>query len=208
MENNTYSAEQTAIITGLKNAVKSSKADLQKYQQELRDAEKTAAMQKKLYRYEQEIACIKNMVAICQDDYDKCVEALNTYLSSIEEQKHPKTVYMVKFLWILEDSEDCDITLYENYEDALDAFLDTVAEEVTNEDMSWVKSAIDDGNVEINAMIPEALDPDSSEYNPDSDSWKSARQRVIANREAMYYNIVNTWSNQADYISLEEIEIH
>ena len=43
-----------------------------------------------------------------------------------------KKVYMVKFMWVLEDSEDCDITLYENYEDALDAFLDIVTEEVTN----------------------------------------------------------------------------
>lgn len=201
MENNTYSAEQTAIITGLKNAVKSSKADLQKYQQELRDAEK-------LNRYEQEIACIKNMVAICQEDYNKCVEALNTYLSSIKEQKTPKTVYMVKFMWVLEDSEDCDITLYENYEDALDAFLDTVTEEVTNEDMSWVKSAIEDGDVEINALIPEALDPDSGEYDPDSDVGKSARQEAITKKSMMYYDIANTWSNQADYISLEEIEIH
>lgn len=201
MENNKYSAEQTAILTGLNNAAKSSKADLQKYQQALRDAET-------LHSDEKEIERAKNMVAICQEDYNKCVEALNAYSSSIKEQKHSKIVYMVKFLWILEDSEDCDITLYENYEDALDAFLDTVAEEVTNEDMSWVKSAIDDGNVEINAMIPEALDPDSSEYNPDSDSWKSARQEAIAKKDKMYYDIVNTWSNQADYISLETIEIH
>lgn len=201
MENNKYSAEQTAILTGLNNAAKSSKADLQKYQQALRDAET-------LHSDEKEIERAKNMVAICQEDYNKCVEALNAYSSSIKEQKHSKIVYMVKFLWILEDSEDCDITLYENYEDALDAFLDTVAEEVTNEDMSWVKSAIDDGNVEINAMIPEALDPDSSEYNPDSDSWKSARQEAIAKKDKMYYDIVNTWSNQADYISLKTIEIH
>lgn len=201
MKNNKYSAEQTAILTGLNNAVRSSKADLQKYQQELRDAEK-------LHLYEQEIACIKSMVAICQDDYDKCVEALNTYLSSIKEQKHSKTVYMVKFMWTLEDSEDCDITLYENYDNALDAFLDTVTEEVTNEDMSWVKSAIEDGDVDMDTLIPEALDPDSSEYDPDSDAWKSARQEAIAKQSAMYYNIVNTWSNQADYISLEEVEIH
>lgn len=201
MENNKYSAEQTAILTGLKNAVKSSKVDLQKYQQQLHDAET-------LHCDDKEIERAKNMVAICQEDYNKCVEALNAYSSSIKEQKYPKTVYMVKFLWILEDSEDCDITLYENYEDALNAFLDTVTEEVTNEDMSWVKSAIDDGNVEINAMIPEALDPDSSEYNPDSDSWKSARQEAIENKDPMYYDITNTWSNQADYISLEVIEIH
>lgn len=119
-----------------------------------------------------------------------------------------KKVYMVKFLWILEDSEDCDITLYENYEDALDAFLGTVTEEVTNEDMSWVKSAIDDGYVEIDTLMPAVLDPDSDAYAPDSDAGKAARQRVIADREAMYYNIVNLWSNQADYISLEAIEIH
>lgn len=201
MENNKYSAEQTAILTGLNNAVKSSKADLKKYQQALRDAET-------LHSDEKEVERAKNMVAICQEDYNKCVEALNAYSSSIKEQKHPKTVYMVRFLWILEDSEDCDITLYENYEDALDAFLDTVAEEVTNEDMSWVKSAIDDGDVEINTMIPEALDPDSSEYNPDSDAWKSARQEAITKKDKMYYDIANTWSNQADYISLETIEIH
>ena len=201
MENNTYSAEQTAIITGLKNAVKSSKADLQKYQQALRDAET-------LHCDEKEIERAKNMVAICQEDYNKCVEALNAYSSSIKEQKHPKTVYMVKFMWTLEDSEDCDITLYENYEDALDAFLDTVTEEVTNEDMSWVKSAIEDGDVEINALIPEALDPDSDEYDPDSDAGKSARQEAITKKSMMYYDIANTWSNQADYISLEEIEIH
>lgn len=201
MENNKYSAEQTAILTGLKNAVKSSKADLQKYQQELRDAEI-------LHCDEKEIERAKNMVAICQDDYDKCVEALNAYSSSIKEQKHPKTVYMVKFLWILEDSEDCDITLYENYEDALDAFLDTVTEEVTNEDMSWVRSAIDDGDAEIDTLISVVLDPNNDAYAPDSDTGKAARQRVIAEQEAMYYNIVNTWSNQADYISLEKIEIH
>ena len=201
MENNTYSVEQTAILTGLKNAVKSSKADLQKYQQALRDAET-------LHCDGKEIERAKNMVAICQEDYNKCVEALNAYSSSIKEQKHPKTVYMVKFLWILEDSEDCDITLYENYEDALDAFLDTVTEEVTNEDMSWVRSAIDDGDAEIDTLISVVLDPNNDAYAPDSDTGKAARQRVIANREAMYYNIVNTWSNQADYISLEEIEIH
>ena len=201
MENNTYSAEQTAIITGLKNAVKSSKADLQKYQQALRDAET-------LHCDGKEIERAKNMVAICQEDYNKCVEALNAYSSSIKEQKHPKTVYMVKFLWILEDSEDCDITLYENYEDALDAFLDTVTEEVTNEDMSWVRSAIDDGDAEVDTLISVVLDPNNDAYAPDSDTGKAARQRVIANREAMYYNIVNTWSNQADYISLEEVEIH
>lgn len=201
MENNTYSAEQTAIITGLKNAVKSSKADLQKYQQALRDAET-------LHCDEKEIERAKNMVAICQEDYNKCVEALNTYSSSIKEQKHSKTVYMVKFMWVLEDSEDCDITLYENYEDALDAFLDTVTEEVTDEDMSWVKSAIEDGDVEIDTLISVVLDPNNDAYAPDSDVGKAARQRVIANQETMYYNIVNTWSNQADYISLEAIEIH
>lgn len=201
MENNKYSAEQTAILTGLNNAVKSSKADLKKYQQALRDAET-------LHSDEKEVERAKNMVAICQEDYNKCVEALNAYSSSIKEQKHPKTVYMVRFLWILEDSEDCDITLYENYEDALDAFLDTVAEEVTNEDMSWVRSAIDDGDAEIDTLISVVLDPNNDAYAPDSDTGKAARQRVIANREAMYYNIVNTWSNQADYISLEEIEIH
>lgn len=201
MENNKYSAEQTAILTGLNNAVKSSKADLQKYQQALRDAET-------LHSDEKEIERAKNMVAICQEDYNKCVEALNAYSSSIKEQKHSKKVYMVKFLWILEDSEDCDITLCENYEDALDAFLDTVTEEVTNEDMSWVKSAIDDGNVEINTLIPSVLDPDSDEYNPDSDAWEAARQEAIENKDPMYYDIVNMWSNQADYISLEAIEIH
>ena len=201
MENNTYSAEQTAILTGLKNAVKSSKADLQKYQQVLHDAETLLCDDKEIER-------AKNMVAICQEDYNKCVEALDAYLSSIKEQKYPKTVYMVKFMWTLEDSEDCDITLYENYEDALDAFLDTVTEEVTNEDMSWVKSAIEDGDVEINALIPEALDPDSDEYDPDSDVGKSARQEAIAKKSMMYYDIANTWSNQADYISLEEVEIH
>lgn len=201
MENNKYSAEQTAILTGLNNAVKSSKADLQKYQQALRDAET-------LHSDEKEIERAKNMVAICQEDYNKCVEALNAYTSSIKEQKHSKTVYMVKFLWILEDSEDCDITLYENYEDALNAFLDTVTEEVTNEDMSWVKSAIDDGNVDINTLIPSVLDPDSDEYDPDSDAWEAARQEAIENKDPMYYDIVNTWSNQADYISLETIEIH
>lgn len=201
MENNKYSAEQTAILTGLNNAVKSSKADLQKYQQILRDAET-------LHSDEKEIERAKNMVAICQEDYNKCVEALNAYSSSIKEQKHSKTVYMVKFLWILEDSEDCDITLYENYEDALNAFLDTVTEEVTNEDMSWVKSAIDDGNVDINTLIPSVLDPDSDEYDPDSDAWEAARQEAIENKDPMYYDIANTWSNQADYISLEVIEIH
>ena len=201
MENNKYSAEQTAILTGLNNAVKSSKADLQKYQQALRDAET-------LHSDEKEIERAKNMVAICQEDYNKCVEALNAYSSSIKEQKHPKTVYMVKFMWTLEDSEDCDITLYENYEDALDAFLDIVTEEVTNEDMSWVKSAIEDGDVDTDKLMPDALDPDSSEYDPDSDAWKSARQEAITEKSSMYYNIVNTWSNQADYISLEEVEIH
>lgn len=201
MENNKYSAEQTAILTGLNNAVKSSKADLQKYQQALRDAET-------LHCDKKEIERAKNMVAICQEDYNKCVEALNTYSSSIKEQKHSKTVYMVKFLWILEDSEDCDITLYENYEDALNTFLDTVTEEVTNEDMSWVKSAIDDGNVDINTLIPSVLDPDSDEYDPDSDAWEAARQEAIENKDPMYYDIANTWSNQADYISLEVIEIH
>lgn len=201
MENNKYSAEQTAILTGLNNAVKSSKADLQKYQQALRDAET-------LHSDEKEIERAKNMVAICQEDYNKCVEALNAYSSSIKEQKHSKIVYMVKFLWILEDSEDCDITLYENYEDALNTFLDTVTEEVTNEDMSWVKSAIDDGNVDINTLIPSVLDPDSDEYDPDSDAWEAARQEAIENKDPMYYDIANTWSNQADYISLEVIEIH
>ena len=201
MENNKYSAEQTAILTGLNNAVKSSKADLQKYQQALRDAET-------LHSDKKEIERAKNMVAICQEDYNKCVEALNAYSSSIKEQKHSKTVYMVKFLWTLEDSEDCDITLYENYEDALNAFLDTVTEEVTNEDMSWVKSAIDDGNVDINTLIPSVLDPDSDEYDPDSDAWEAARQEAIENKDPMYYDIANTWSNQADYISLETIEIH
>ena len=201
MENNTYSAEQTAILTGLKHAGKSRKADLQKNQQALRDAET-------LHCDEKEIERAKNMVAICQEAYNKCVEALNAYSSSIKEQKHPKTVYMVKFLWILEDSEDCDITLYENYEDALDAFLDTVTEEVTNEDMSWVRSAFDVGDAEIDTLISVVLDPNNDAYAPDSDTGKAARQRVIANREAMYYNIVNTWSNQADYISLEEVEIH
>lgn len=200
MENNKYSAEQTAILTGLNNAVKSSKSDLQKYQQQLHDAET-------LHSDEKEIERAKNMVAICQEDHNKCVEALNAYLSSIEEQKHQK-VYMVKFLWVLEDSEDCDITLYENYEDALDAFLDTVTEEVTNKDMSWVRSAIDDGNVEIDTLMTVVLDPNNNAYAPDSDTGKAARQRVIADQEAMYYNIVNLWSNQADYISLEAIEIH
>ena len=119
-----------------------------------------------------------------------------------------KKVYMVKFLWILEDSEDCDITLYENYEDALDAFLDIVTEEVTDEDISWVKGAIEDGDVEIDTLMTAVLDPNSDAYAPDSDVGKAARQRVIADQEAMYYNIVNTWSNQADYISLKEVEIH
>lgn len=201
MENNKYSAEQTAILTGLNNAVKSSKADLQKYQQALRDAET-------LHSDKKEIERAKNMVAICQEDYNKCVEALNAYSSSIKEQKHSKIVYMLKFLWILEDSEDCDTTLYENYEDALNAFLDTVTEEVTNEDMSWVKSAIDNGDVEINTLIPSVLDPDSDEYDPDSDAWEAARQEAIENKDAMYYDIVNMWSNQADYISLKAIEIH
>lgn len=201
MENNKYSAEQTAILTGLNNAVKSSKADLQKYQQALRDAET-------LHSDEKEIERAKNMVAICQEDYDKCVKALNDYSSGIKEQKHPKSVYMVKFLWILEDSEDCDITLYENYEDALDAFLDIVTEEVTNEDMSWVKSAIDNGDVEIDTLMTAVLDPDSDEYDPDSDAWEAARQEAIENKDTMYYDIVNMWSNQADYISLKAIEIH
>lgn len=119
-----------------------------------------------------------------------------------------KKVYMVKFMWELEDSEDCDITLFENYEDALDVFLDTITEEITNEDISWVKSAIDNGNVEINTLIPSVLDPDSDEYDPDSDAWEAARQEAIENKDTMYYDIVNMWSNQSDYISLEQIEIH